>query len=141
MDIPDIELRMLHSVLPLVTALALQAPQRPDSLALARQFTVWLYTGQVDSLFAHHPADAQRDTTLRRRIRESVDQLALRAGTETSVIEEKFVKRNGRTQYWRTAKFTDFDQPLLVRWVLNPDGTIGGIGMGPLSQAPPIDPQ
>jgi len=123
----------------------LQAPtaasQKPDSLALARQYTVWLYTGQVDSLFAHHPADAQRDSTLRRRIRSSVEELALRAGTETSVIEEKFVKRNGRTQYWRTAKFSDFAEPLLVRWVLNPDGTIGGIGMGPLSQAPPIDPQ
>jgi len=118
-----------------------QAPQRRDTLALARQYTVWLYTGQVDSLFAHHPADAQRDTTLRSRIRGSVEQLALRAGTETAVIEEKFVKRNGRTQYWRTAKFSDFAEPLLVRWVLNPDGTIGGIGMGPLSQAPPIDPQ
>ena len=130
----------------LFVALLLQAPQAPqapkrDTLALARQFTVWLYTGQVDSLFAHHPADAQRDTTLRTRIRASVDQLALRAGTETAVIEEKFVKRNGRTQYWRTAKFSDFAEPLLVRWVLNPDGTIGGIGMGPLSQAPPIDPQ
>ncbi len=130
----------------LFVALLLQAPQasqapKRDTLALARQFTVWLYTGQVDSLVAHHPADAQRDTTLRQRIRASVDQLALRAGTETSVIEEKFVKRNGRTQYWRTAKFSDFGEPLLVRWVLNPDGTIGGIGMGPLSQAPPIDPQ
>jgi len=125
----------------LLLALALQTPQRPDSLALARQYTVWLYTGQVDSLFAHHPADAQHDSTLRRRITASVEELALRAGTETSVIEEKFVKRNGRTQYWRTAKFSDFAEPLLVRWVLNPDGTIGGIGMGPKSQAPPIDPQ
>lgn len=130
----------------LFLALLLQAqppaPQKPDSLALARQYTVWLYTGQVDSLFAHHPADAQKDTTLRQRIRASVDQLALRAGTETRVIEEKFVKRNGRTQYWRTATFSDFPaEPLLVRWVLNPDGTIGGIGMGPLSQAPPIDPK
>lgn len=130
----------------LLLALLLQAPvqasQKRDSLALARQYTVWLYTGQVDSLFAHHPADAQRDTTLRQRIRASVDQLALHAGTETKVIEEKFVKRNGRTQYWRTATFSDFAaEPLLVRWVLNPDGTIGGIGMGPLSQAPPIDPK
>ena len=128
----------------LFMALLLQSPQaahRPDSLALARQYTAWLYTGQVDSLFAHHPVDDQRDSTLRRRITASVEQLALRAGTETSVIEEKFVKRNGRTQYWRTAKFSDFAEPLLIRWVMNPDGTIGGIGMGPKSQAPPIDPQ
>lgn len=123
-----------------VQAPAAPAPQRPDSLALARQYTVWLYTGEVDSLIAHHPADAQRDTTLRRRITARMEELAVRAGTETAVIEEKFVKRNGATQYWRSAKFTDFAEPLLLRWVINPDGTIGGMGMGPLSQAPPIDP-
>ena len=122
----------------------LQAPtaasQKPDSLALARQYTVWFYTNQVDSLIAHYSADTRRDTTLRRDSAAQMEQLAWRAGTETGVLEEKFVKRNGRTQYWRTAKFTDFAEPMLLRWVINPDGTIGGIGMGPRSQAPPIDP-
>jgi hypothetical protein len=128
-------------VLPVLALLqAAPAPQRPDSLALARQYTVWFYTGEVDSLIKHHAADAQRDTTLRRNLSAQVEQLAMRAGTETAVIEEKFVKRNGRTQYWRTAKFTDFPEPLLLRWVINPDGTIGGMGLGPRSQAPPIDP-
>ena len=128
-------------VLPVLALLqAAPAPQRPDSLALARQYTVWFYTGEVDSLIKHHPADAQRDTTLRRRITARMEELAVRAGTETAVIEEKFVKRNGATQYWRSAKFTDFAEPLLLRWVMHPDGTIGGMGMGPLSQAPPIDP-
>ena len=116
------------------------APQRPDSLALARQYTVWFYTGEVDSLIAHHAADSQRDTTLRRGITARMEQVALRAGTETAVIEEKFVKRNGATQYWRTAKFSDMSEPFLLRWVINPDGTIGGMGLGPRSQAPPIDP-
>lgn len=121
-------------------ALALQTPQRPDTLALARQYTVWFYTGQVDSLIAHHPATAQRDTALRRRITAEMEMLAVRAGTETAVIEEKFVKRNGATQYWRTAKFTDMGEPILLRWVITPEGKIGGLGLGPLSQAPPIDP-
>jgi len=114
--------------------------QKPDSLALARQYTAWFYTGQVDSLIAHHAADARSDTTLRRRLVQQSEQVALRAGDETAVIEEKFVKRNGRTQYWRTARFSTFPEPFLVRWVMNPDGTIGGLGLGPLSQAPPIDP-
>jgi len=120
-------------------ALALQAPQRPDTLALARQYTVWFYTGQVDSLIAHYPPSA-RDTTLRRMLASRMEQVAVRAGTETAVIEEKFVKRNGATQYWRTAKFSDMSEPFLLRWVINPDGSIGGIGLGLLSQAPPIDP-
>jgi hypothetical protein len=128
-------------VLPVLALLqAAPAPQRPDSLALARQYTVWFYTGEVDSLIAHHPADSQRDTTLRRGITARMEQVALRAGTETAVIEEKFVKRNGATQYWRTAKFSDMSEPFLLRWVINPDGTIGGMGLGPRSQAPPIDP-
>lgn len=116
------------------------APQKPDSLALARQYTVWFYTGQLDSLIAHHPVSAQRDTTLRRRLNAQMEMLTMRAGTETAVIEEKFVKRNGATQYWRTAKFTDMGEPILLRWVITPDGKIGGLGLGPLSQAPPIDP-
>jgi hypothetical protein len=94
----------------------------------------------VDSLIAHHPASAQSDTTLRRRINAQMEMLTMRAGTETAVIEEKFVKRNGATQYWRTAKFTDMSEPILLRWVITPEGKIGGLGLGPLSQAPPIDP-
>ena len=34
-----------------------------DSLALARKYTVWFYTGQVDSLRAHQSADAKKDST------------------------------------------------------------------------------
>lgn len=133
----------MHPVLlmALLQAPASPAPQKPDSLALARQYTVWFYTGQVDSLIAHHPAGAQRDTTLRQALMARMEQVAVRAGTEMSVIEEKFVKRNGATQYWRTAKFSDMGEPFLLRWVMLPDGKIGGLGLGPLSQAPPIDPQ
>ena len=65
--------------------------------------------------------------------------LSVRAGTEVAVLEEKFVMRNQRPQYWRTAKFTNFPEPILLRWVINPQGEIVGLGLGPLSQAPPID--
>ena len=116
-----------------------QAP-RPDSLALARRFTAWFYTGQFDSLMAHHPVEARRDSAVRRRLQQDLDDLSARAGTETAVIEEKFVLRNGRPQYWRTARFSDFAEPLLIRWVINGNGEIVGMGLGPLSQAPPIDP-
>ena len=114
--------------------------QRPDSLALARRFTAWFYTGQFDSLMAHHPLETRNDSLARRQLQQNFDQLAIRAGTETSVIEEKFVMRNGRPQYWRTARFSDFDEPILIRWVINGNGEIVGMGLGPLSQAPPIDP-
>ena len=121
-------------------ALSAQAqPVRPDSLALARKFTTWFYTGQVDSLLAHSPAD-NRDSTSRRRYAEQLDQLSVRAGVETAVIEEKFAMRNGRPQYWRTARFSNFPEPILLRWVIDGNGQLIGMGLGPLSQAPPIDP-
>ena len=135
----------MHLVI--LMALALQAPpappapspQRPDSLTLARRYTAWFYTGQFDSLVAHHPAEV-RDTTLRQRLSQRLEEMTLRAGSETAVIEEKFVMRNGQPQYWRTARFSEFPEPLLVRWVINDKGEITGMGLGPLSQAPPIDP-
>lgn len=132
----------MHPILlmALLQAPASQAPQKPDTLALARQYTVWFYTGQVDSLLAHYAPGAQRDTTLRQQLTARIEQVAIRAGNEVAVIEEKFVKRNGATQYWRTAKFTNMGEPFLLRWVITPDGKIGGLGLGPLSQAPPIDP-
>lgn len=114
--------------------------QSVDSLALARQYTQWFYTGMADSLLAHYdPADSARKGSPE-EILQTLDQLTSRAGNEVSVIEEKFVKRNGRTQYWRTAKFDNFEEPILLRWVILPGGYIGGFGLGPLSQAPPIDP-
>lgn len=117
-----------------------QTHQPIDSLALARQYTQWFYAGMADSLLAHYdPADSTNRGTAE-DILGALDQLTSRAGNEVSVIEEKFVKRNHRTQYWRTAKFDNMDEPILLRWVILPGGYIGGLGLGPLSQAPPIDP-
>jgi hypothetical protein len=112
---------------------------RPDSLALARKFTTWFYTAQFDSLLAHSPAERQ-DSTARRRFTENLDQLTARAGTEVEVIEERFAMRNGRPQYWRTAKFSNFPEPIVLRWVIDGKGELVGMGLSPLSQAPPIDP-
>ena len=121
--------------------LALQAVQpRPDSMALARQFTAWFYTSQFDSLVAHYSPEGRSDTTARPRLAQQFEQMTVRAGTETEVVEEKFVMRNGRPQYWRTARFSNFPEPLLIRWVINGRGEIVGMGLSPLSQAPPIDP-
>lgn len=116
-----------------------QARPRPDSLTLARQFTAWFYTAQFDSLIAHYSPEGRADTTLPAKLAERLAFLTERAGTEVQVLEEKFVMRNGEPQYWRTAKFSDFPEPILFRWVIT-RGEIAGMGMGPLSDAPPIDP-
>lgn len=132
---------------PVVSKDAPPTPARPaqlpaDSMQLGRRYTQWLYTGQVDSLVAHHAAEARADTAkLAASLRGSLADLAARAGTETAVIEERFVTRNGRRQYWRTARFSNFAEPIMIRWVILPTGELIGLGMNPASQAPPIDPQ
>jgi hypothetical protein len=111
-------------------------PAPPDTLALARQYTRWFYQGQMDSLAEHWaPVDPPPVSELHGRLAGLVS----RAGEEVEVLEEKFVRRMGRTQYWRTARFSHFPEPLLIRWVIGPQGWLAGMGMGPLSAAPEID--
>ena len=121
--------------LALVLAPAARAQEAPvDSLALARQYTAWLYAGQADSLVAHgsDPTEAADYGRL-------IGLLAERAGNELEVLEETWKLRNGECQYWRTVRVSKLGEPLLLRWVMDPAGRITGIGMGPLSQAPPVD--
>ena len=111
-----------------------------DSLELARKFTTWLYTSQTDSLVAYMDSASKADPHTPRMVEQSVAQLAMNAGSEQQLIEERWVTRNGLRQYWRKAKFSNLDEPFLVRWVIVAPRTIGGLGLGLASQAPPVDP-
>lgn len=136
--------RTLTAAAALALLVAPQAAQaqaaRPDSMALARQFTLWFYTGETDSLWAHTTPAVRERMGASVKYLEGFEMLTARAGMETEVLEERFRTRNGQPQYWRTARFSEFDaEPILFRWVIV-DGMIGGFGMSPLSQAPPVDP-
>lgn len=111
-----------------------------DSLERARKYATWLLTARSDSLFA------SLDSTSRRQF-ESVSvfddiaaQLAVMAGTEERVIQERWVNRLGKRQYWRTSKFTTSDEPVITRFVMLSTGELAGIGMNRASNAPPTDP-
>lgn len=122
------------------TPAAAQDKMPADSLAYARKLTNWFFGGQLDSLHARldAPSRARMDVAA---MQEHLEQITARAGSEVEVVEEKFVKRNGNTQYWRTSKFSAFTaEPLMLRWAFNPKGEIVGIGFNPLSEAPAIDP-
>jgi hypothetical protein len=119
---------------------AAQGGMPADSLAHARQLTIWFFSGQIDSVVAHLDSAGrglEAESTYQRRFEE----LTSRVGVETEVLEEKFAKRNGSTQYWRTSRFSEFtSEPVVFRWAFNRNGEIIGIGMNPQSQAPPVDP-
>lgn len=116
------------------------APLPTDSVEIGRKYVQWFYTGQADSLYAHLPASDRQQLTPS-VLADAMAQLAARAGTEVELVEERWVRRNGRRQYWRVARFSDAPENVMLRLVILPDGTLGGIGMNPASQPPPVDPE
>ncbi len=127
-----------------IAVLALAAPaaaqESPvDSLALARQYSAWLWAGEADSLLAHSAGDMRTRYAEPPGYAAVTEMLATRAGTETAVEEETWKLRNGDCQYWRTARVTGMEGLFLMRWILDPSGRITGMGLGPAAQAPPVD--
>ncbi len=123
----------------LTAPLAAQGKLPDDSVGLGRKWSTWFLNGYADSLAASMAADVLQATGGVSGIIDAQAMVAERAGVVKSVMEEKFVWRNGRRQYWRTMVMTTLPEPFVLRFVMGLDGKIGGVGLGPLSQTPPID--
>ena len=139
----DTVLAQVPAPSPAPAAAPATAPQRlpADSLDIARPFANWFLTYQADSLFAHLPPDAKQQVGSSADMSKQMMQFAAQAGTETELVEERWVRRNGKRQYWRKAVYSIAPEPVLLRLVILPDGTLGGIGLSQASQPPPIDPE
>ena len=130
---------LLVAIIASPAAARAQSVQKQDSLSLARQYTSWLYSSQVDSLFAYASDDAKAVVKSAKAFEEPILELTARAGIEQEVLEEKFVTRHGRLQYWRTARFSNSTEPLTLRFALNERGEITGLSLRPRSAAPAVD--
>jgi len=115
-----------------------QTPARPDSLALARRYFAWLYTGKADSLYAHTTDALKKKLQDPEQYREFTSELVSNAGMETEIESEKFVTRNGKTEYWRFARFSLLNEDILLRLVMT-DGEIAGLGFNEGWDTPPVD--
>ena len=106
-----------------------------------RQLTEWFFAGQTDSIIAHSDPGVIEHMDGAKGLLEARDELAGRAGAETEVIVDKMTKRKGNMQYWRESKYELMpDNPIVLRFVFNPQAQIIGIGMGPASSTPAPDP-
>lgn len=117
---------------------AVESPMK-DSLGHARRLVRLWSAGEVDSLMVW-VAPQHRERITRDRVVALIADFTARVGEEAEVLDEKFVRREGQTEYWRTARYTVAGQPMLFRWTLDAQGHVSGQGFGPASQAPPIDP-
>ena len=116
------------------------APPTTDLVVAGRKLANWILANQLDSVVANRAPSASADT-VRMELARFVEEIAIHAGNEVKVMEEKVVRRNGRYQYWRTAEFETAPSAVLFRIVLTPDGKYGGIGLGLANNPPPIDPE
>lgn len=94
-----------------------------DSMEIGRKFTKWLYTNQVDSLIAHMDSTGRAQPNARSDYESRVAMMAERAGSETKVIEEKYITRNGARQYWRVATFDRAPETVLLRFVVSSEAS------------------
>jgi hypothetical protein len=112
----------------------------PDSLVRARRYATWLLTARSDSLYASLDSTSRRQFGSVSVFDDIAADLAIRAGAEEHVVQERWVNRLGKRQYWRTSKYSAADEPMMVRFVILPTGELAGIGVNLQSQAPPTDP-
>ncbi|MDH3732470.1 MAG: hypothetical protein OEU54_03010 [Gemmatimonadota bacterium] len=130
----------LALVMFIVGPIAAHAQDAPvDSLALARQYTSWLYAGEADSLVASSTESAREGFSTHSRWTQYAEQISRMAGEEVAVLEESWKLRNGDCQYYRLAAFSDMEDFMVVRWIITKEGRIGGVGVGPAEQTPPFD--
>jgi hypothetical protein len=111
-----------------------------DSLERARKYATWFLTARTDSMFAHFDSVSRQQYGSPSVLDEVAADLAIRAGSEERVLEERWVDRLGKRQYWRTSRFTGSDEPVMIPLALLPTGALAGIGINRQSEAPPVDP-
>lgn len=121
------------------SAATAQSPLPNDSLEIGRRYVRWFLTSQVDSLVAHMSERSLSGLGGREGLLQRMMEVAARAGETKGVVEERFAWRNGQRQYWHAVNTTLLGEPLLVRIVISPSGEMIGLGLGPMSQAPPVD--
>lgn len=122
--------------------LAAQEARLPaDSMEIGQKYTKWFLAYEADSLWSHMTPEMQERNGGVDHLVDMMDQVALQVGTEVEVLEERYVTRNGKPQFWHTGRFSEMPEPIQIRWVIEPDGRISGAGINPASQAPAVDPE
>ena len=110
-----------------------------DSMEIGERYMEYVLDYDASSLW-----DAF-DEGMRERIgsvgdlRDQMGQIFRQIGSQERVLDQRYWMREGKPQYWHTAEFSEFPEPMVFRFVIEPDGKISGLGLNPQSQNPPVD--
>lgn len=110
-----------------------------DSMELGEKYIDWILDYRADSLWARFGPEMRETFGSVGDFLDGMAEIHGRVGEQKQVISRRFWMRNGKPQYWHTATFDKIGEPVVFRVVIEPDGTISGLGFNPESQNPPVD--
>ena len=124
----------------LLAPVLLSAADSTRFLELGRTYVRMMLTGKADSLAMALDSVALTRVGGAAGIADQQAQMAERIGAQAKVIEDKLTRRGGALQYWQSGEFTGFtDEPVVIRVIFNEHGKVTGMGINPMSKAPPVD--
>jgi hypothetical protein len=108
---------------------------------LGRTYTRWFLHASTDSLAGAMDLGTFLKSGGMTQLVANSQKVSEHAGTESKVLVEKMTHRKGVLQFWHEAEFTKLDvsDPLVIRWLMEPDGKIVGMGLGLKSGTPAPD--
>jgi hypothetical protein len=116
------------------------APHLPaDSMELGATYVDWMLDYRADSLWAHFGDGMRENFGSVGDFKDRMANLFREIGDQRSVISQRYWMRNGRPQFWHTAEFSGVPEPVVIRFVVEPDGSISGLGLNPQSRNPAVD--
>ena len=116
------------------------APHLPaDSMELGETYMEYVLDYDASSLWDALTDDARERLGSVGELRDQMGQIFRQIGSQERVIDQRYWMREGKPQYWHTAEFSEFPEPMVFRFVIEPDGRISGLGLNPRSQNPPVD--
>ncbi len=117
-----------------------EGPHLPaDSMELGAKYMEYILNYESEDLYEALTADLKENLGSAADIFDRMGMLFEQVGSQERVISQRYWMRNGKPQYWHTAEFSNLDEPMVFRFVIEPDGRISGIGVNAESENPPVD--
>ncbi|HET9133187.1 MAG TPA: hypothetical protein VFN90_02705 [Gemmatimonadales bacterium] len=104
--------------------------------ARGKQINDWFLAGMLDSVYAAASAETQQQMGGIEWLHSHWERFIDPAGAPVGEVTMALTRRGGEPQFWYEARFSQITNDLMVvRWVLDTDGRITGVGMGPKGTA------
>jgi hypothetical protein len=102
-----------------------------DVATLGQTFTQNFYSGDTQVIWDKMAPPMRDALGSEKALQEFRQQVSQEIGTETSIISENVSTMQGFEVYLRHARFSKFDQPIVISWAFDDDFKIAGFYIRP----------